>query len=216
MLKTALTAFAIILLTGFYNPSLPSEAQITQKLASKELNLENRQIDRWVNSVFRDNILLNLAYLKGDAKPGQVNWDQVKAPKSFEFKLEPNQTFAYHGQIAPEYKDKVVKTTNANFNGSQGFKSDDFLMGDGVCHLASLIYWASKDAGLDAEAPVNHNFAKINDVPSEYGVAIYNDPTAPSVGEKQNLYVTNNKGKAITFKFEYSEKQVKVTISKKS
>lgn len=216
MLKTALTAFAIILLTGFYNPTLPNASQETQRLASKELNLENRQVDRWVNSVFKDNILLNLAYLKGDAKPNQINWAEVKASKSFEFKLEPNQTFAYHGQIAPEYKDKVVKTTNANFNGAQGFKSDGYLMGDGVCHLASLIYWVAKDAGLDADAPVNHDFAKINDVPSEYGVAIYNDPSSPSVGEKQNLYITNNKGKAITFKFDYSEKQVKVTILEKS
>lgn len=215
MLKTALTAFAIILLTGFYNPTLPNNLEDTTKLASKELSLENRQVDRWVNSVFRDNILLNLAYLEGDTPSNQVNWTKVKAPKSFEFKLEPNQTFAYHEQIAPEYKNKVVKTTNANFNGAQGFKSDGYLMGDGVCHLASLIYWAAKDAGLDADAPVNHDFAKINDVPYEYGVAIYNDPSAPSVGEKQNLYVTNNKGKAITFKFEYSEKQVKVTILEK-
>ena len=112
----------------------------------------------------------------------------------------------------PEYEGKITKTTNAHFNFQEGFKTDGYLYGDGVCHLASLIYWVAKDAGLDAYAPNNHNFAIIPEISKEYGVSIYNHPNNKAKGQRQNLYITNNKEKAVTFKFEYDGVNLKVSV----
>lgn len=183
-------------------------------LAAKEMRLDNRWPNSFVNEVFKDNILLNLAYLEGRLQPQrEVRWDEVKKESEFEFRLEPDQTFAYHEDVLEKYQGKVVKTTNAHFNASEGFKSDGYLFGDGVCHLASLIYWAAKEANLSAEAPTNHNFAKIEDVPQEFGVSIYSNPYSHGSHAQQNLYITNNKGQSISFKFKYSQDKIKVSIS---
>lgn len=182
-------------------------------LSQKQMSLENRYADKWVSNVFKENILLNLAYLNGTVtSKKEVNWDELKKPFRFEFTLKSGQTFAYHDDILPEYKDKVVKTTNAHFNSTEGFKSDGYLFGDGVCHLASLIYWTAKDAKLDAKAPVNHNFAQIPEVPKEYGVSIYSNPELKGANARQNLYITNNKQKSIAFKFDYDGAKIKVSV----
>lgn len=181
-------------------------------LATKELSLLNRQPDAWVNGIFADNILLNLAYLRRIHSGREVNWDEVKKPFEYSFRLEPDTTFAFHEDILPKYEGKVTKTTNAHFNAQEGFKTDGYLFGDGVCHLASLLYWVALDAELEAQAPTNHNFMAINDVPKEFGVSIYSNPYARGSNTRQNLYITNNKEKAVTFKFEYANNTVKVSI----
>lgn len=183
-------------------------------IAEKELSLDNRYPTESVNQVFKDNILLNLAYMDGKvASAKDIKWDEITHPFSFEFSLEPNRTFAFHEDVDQKYKDSLVKTTNAHFNATDGFKTDGYLFGDGVCHLASLIYWAAKEAGLSAEAPTNHDFMNIPDVPKEYGVSIYSNPYAKGSHTRQNLYITNNKGKPITFKFEYRDDKLKVSVS---
>src|SRR3990167_2148766 len=180
-------------------------------LSSREISLENRYEVKDVSDVFRDNILLNLAYMDGKVtKASDINWDQIKKPFKYEFKLEPNKTFAYHEDVLEEYKNKVVKTTNAHFNAEEGFKTDGYLFGDGVCHLASLIYWVAKDANLDVKAPTNHDFAAIPEINREYGVSIYSSPFSRGPNVQQNLYITNNKGKDITFKFEYNGEKLKL------
>ncbi len=182
-------------------------------LAQEEISLDNRYPDKFVNDVFKDNILLNMAYLAGKVhSPKDIKWDEITRPFKYEFKLEPDKTFAFHADVKNTYKDSLVKTTNAHFNFADGFKIDGYLFGDGVCHLASLINWVAKDAGLLVEAPTNHDFANIPDVPREYGVSIYNAPGAKGSNEQQNLYITNNKGKPITFKFEYQDNKVKVSV----
>ena len=197
--------------TGFGDlvSPIPSE----QVLSVREMSLENRWPNSFVNNVFKDNILLNLAYFAGTPVSSKPNWDEVKKSSSFEFRLDPQQTFAFHDDVLAKYKGKVTKTTNAHFNSYEGFKTDGYLFGDGVCHLASLIYWAAKEAGLEAEAPTAHDFAKINDIPKEFGVSIYNNPYTKGSNAQQNLYVTNNKNKPIAFKFEYSDNKVKVSVS---
>lgn len=182
-------------------------------LSQKQLSLENRYADKWVSNVFKDNILLNLAYLNGTVSAkSDINWDNVTKPHTFEFRLDPNQTFAFHEDVDQKYKDTLVKTTNAHFNTQEGFKTDGYLFGDGVCHLASLIYWSAKEANLLAEAPTNHNFANIPDIPREYGVSIYSNPQSKGSNTRQNLYITNNKEKAIAFKFDYDGQNVKVSV----
>lgn len=192
----------------FLNPT-PKD----QILAYREMSLENRQADRFVNDVFKKNILLNIAYLEGRvSKASDIKWEEIEKPFQYEFKLEPNKTFAFHSDVKEVYKNSLIKTTNAHFNGAEGFKTDGYLFGDGVCHLASLINWAAKDAGLSVEAPTNHNFANIPDVPEEYGVSIYSNPAAKGSNIRQNLYITNNKNKIISFKFQYQDGKLKVSV----
>lgn len=141
-----------------------------------------------------------------------ISWEKIEKPFHTEFTLKPGQEFAFHDKILPEYNKNVVKTTNSHFDYEEGFKSDGYLTGDGVCHLASFIYWVAKDAGLNANAPTNHNFAKINDVPKEYGVAIYDMPGSFETSALQNLYISNNKEIPITFSFDYDGKDLTVKI----
>lgn len=184
-----------------------------QVLSSHQISLENRYPVKEVSEVFKDNILLNLAYMDGRVKSkDNINWDEVKRPFKYEFKLEPNKTFAYHDDILPEYKDSLVKTTQAHFNAQEGFKTDGYLFGDGICHLASLIYWVALEAGLDAKAPTNHNFMEIPEISKEYGVSIFSNPFSKGSHTQQNLYITNNKLTPITFRFEYNGGKLKASV----
>lgn len=183
-----------------------------QVLSSRAFSLEDRYNVKSVSDVFKDNILLTIARMKGSATGSSVNWDEVRKPFSYSFVLQPGETFAFHDTVLPEYQGKITKTTNSHFNGAEGFESDGYLMGDGVCHLASLISWAAKDAELNVKAPTNHDFAVINEVPKEQGVAIYADPSAPGASALQNLYITNNKSSAVTFKFDFDGTNLKVTV----
>lgn len=182
-------------------------------LASHSFSLENRYENSSVNAVFKDNILLTLAYLDGTVKSKtDISWDKIASPFHYEFILEPGQEFAFHDQILPEYKGGVTKTTNAHFNYQDGFKSDGYLTGDGVCHLASLVYWAAKDAGLTAIAPTDHDFAKIPDIPKEYGVSIYALPGAFETSARQNLYITNGLDEPVSFIFDFDGSSLTVDV----
>jgi vancomycin resistance protein YoaR len=181
-------ALLLALVTSQPNPQILGASSVA--LASHSFSLENRYDDKFVNDVFKENILLTVSYMGSD------------------FTLEPGETFAFDDKILPEYEGKVTKTTGAHFIASEGFKSDGLLVGDGVCHLASLMYWAAKDAGLTAVSPRNHDFAKINDVPREYGVAIH------SLDPFQNLYITNNLDKPVTFVTDTEGTELTVSVVK--
>lgn len=203
--------FLYFMLARPNTPSVLGESSVA--LASRSFSLEDRYNIPSVNVVFKDNILLTLKYLSGDVKSkADISWDEVERPFHYEFTLESGKTFAFHDQVLPEYKDRVVKTTNAHFNFTDGFKSDGHLYGDGVCHIASLIYWAALDAGLDTVRFANHDFAKINDVPKEYGVSIKFMPGDPAGSARQNLYITNNKEKPVTFAFDYDGTNLTVSV----
>ncbi len=181
-------------------------------LSSHSISLENRYSVKSVSDVFRDNMLLNIAYMSGTVKSSQdINWDKIKKAATYSFTLEPGKTFAFHDDILDQYKNSLVKTTQAHFNSGEGFKTDGYLFGDGVCHLASVIYWVAKDANLDANAPTNHDFMTIPEISREYGVSIYSNPFSKGSNAQQNLYVTNNKDKKITFRFEYDGTNLKVS-----
>lgn len=194
------------------SPLIPGLANPKTPLAEHQFSMSQRYDNEFVNDVFRDNILLNIAYLDGRVKSkDQINWNEVNKPFEYKFTLEPGQTFAYHDGILNKYQGKVTKTTGAHFNAQEGFKSSGYLYGDGICHLASLLYWTAKDAGLEAEAPTNHDFAKINQIPREYGVSIYAVPNQSGSSAQQNLYITNNRQKAIEFVFDYKDNDLKVS-----
>ena len=182
-------------------------------LAAREFSLKNRYADTFVNNVFRDNILLTIKYAAGHKMdPKKIEWDSILKPAEEKIILKPGETFAFHDDVLPEYKGRVTKTTNAHFNLSDGFKSDGYLAGDGVCHLASILYWAAKDAGLEAYAPTRHDFANIPEVPREYGVSIYATPGEQSTDKAQNLYITNNREKDVTFAFNYDGSSLSVNV----
>lgn len=202
--------FSFLLLPFLHKADLLVQPS-AQSLAVREFSLETRYNDTFVNSVFKENILLTVRYLSGERiDPKNINWDGIKKPFEYKLVLRPGETFAFHDDVLPEFEGKVSKTTNAHFNGQDGFKSDGYLMGDGVCHLASLLYWVARDAGLDAIARVNHNFANIPEVPKEYGVSIYAYPGKQAGDQMQNLYITNNRGKVIAFEFNYDGKNLKI------
>lgn len=203
-----ISAAAIITFGSFVVPQIQENI-----LASHEISLEYRYPDKNISDIFKDNILLNLAYMDGRVtKKVDVNWDEIRKPFKYEFRLDTGQTFAYHDDVLSRYYGSVTKTSSAHFNGLEGFRSSGYLYGDGVCHLASLIYWVAKDAGLDAYAPTNHNFMNIPEIPREYGVSIFSNPYIKGNDAMQNLYITNNKEKPIIFKFYYSEEKLKLFI----
>ena|SRR3989344_599914 len=189
------TIFAVV-------ASIVVAANGSQALFEQKYSLLDRHQDAFVNSVFSDNILLTLFYMDGRVKEGdEVLWDEVRTPREYRLTLNPSETFAFHDFVLPKYEGKVAKTTNAHFNFSQGFKSDGYLMGDGVCHLASFMYVAAKASGLFAESSVNHDFANIPGVPRELGVSIYFQPDNRTGSGMQNLYITNTKEFPIAFVF---------------
>ncbi len=185
----------------------------TAQLSYHEFSLNNRYGDSFVNNVFKDNILLTTAYANGEKiDPAKIDWGKIEKPFQYKLVLKPGETFAFHDDVLPQYIGKVNKTTNSHFNFQEGFKSDGYLTGDGVCHLASLLYWVAKDAGLDTLAPTRHDFAPVPDVPREFGVSIYNYPGKSESNEAQNLYITNNKNKEITFQFDFDGDKLSVKV----
>ncbi|HSX48844.1 MAG TPA: VanW family protein [Candidatus Saccharimonadales bacterium] len=209
MFNTLILALAVVL-----SPvSMPASGSPSMVIASEQMNMNERYGNTFVNDVFKDNILLTLNYMNGKVTSAKdINWSEIEKPATYEFTLKPGEEFAFHGDVLPEYKGKVAVTTKAHFNYTDGFKSDGYLTGDGVCHLASLVYWVAKDANLEAVAPTNHNFAVIQGIDRKYGVGIYDNPTEPSGSGMSNLYIKNTKNEAIKFVFEYKDSILKLSI----
>lgn len=196
----------------FAKPQPQVKAVSSVVLASRTFSMEDRYNNKFVNDVFKDNILLTLNYMSGTVKSKtDIDWAKIESgPFHAEFSLKPGEEFAFHDAELPDYSKNVVQTMNSHFVADEGFKFDGDITGDGVCHLASFMYWVAKDAGISAYAPSNHNFAKINDVPKEYGVAI----ETPMPGG--NLYITNNLDKPISFVFDYDGSNLSVSVTENS
>ncbi|MBI4084860.1 MAG: VanW family protein [Candidatus Levybacteria bacterium] len=186
-----------------------------ETISKQTLSLSNRNANPFVNGIFKDNILLNVAYISGKViNPSQINWSELQKPFIYEFTLKPGEAFAFHDDVLPEFTGKVVKTGNSHFNYRDGYKTDGFLYGDGVCHLASLMYWAAKDARLLAKAPIRHNIAPIPDVAYENGVSIYYAPGASQTNKLQNMYIQNIYKKPVVIRFNYKNNTLSVSILK--
>jgi hypothetical protein len=191
-----------------------SEQAEIKQLASHTMPLSDRYAVPSVNNVFRDNILLTIAYMRGIVQQGKpIDWNSIEKPFTYSFTLQQGQTFAFHDGFLPQFDGKVSITTHADFGSDQSFKSDGYLIGDGVCHLASIMSWVAKDAGLKTTALVNHDFANIPDVPKQYGVAIYDDKNSLSASAMQNLYITNNKEYPVTFTFTFENNELIITAT---
>lgn len=208
-----LTIFLSVVFYLFTQIEQSSQAQNEPVLASRTISLGERYPNPFVNEIFKENILLNLAYMRGVVDPSKkVDWLKVTEPFTYSMLLKPGEVFAFHDDVTPEFEQENIKTSNAHFNSSEGFKSDGYLVGDGVCHLASLIYWAAKSAGIESLAPTRHDFANIPQVPREYGVSIYATPGKNDGDDRQNLYIKNDREKTIAFVFTYQENNLQVTV----
>jgi hypothetical protein len=210
---------ALILALFLFTQQLKPMAVLLPKdsvLAVKSMSLNNRYPQSFVNNVFKENILLTLAYMQQRNTIKPVNIQGIDKPFRFSLKLRKGEVFAFHDSVLPEYDGKIVATTHAHFNYQEGFVSDGYLTGDGVCHLASLINFAAKSAGLKADAPTSHDFANIPEVPKEYGVAIYTIPAEPTTSALQNLYITNTLTSDVTIAFDYQNSILKVSILKQT
>lgn len=181
-------------------------------LSTQSFSLKDRYPQPTVNDIFKKNILLTLDRMKGDVVSKPVDLHTLDKPFVYSITLHKNEVFAFHNQVLPEFSGKVVATTNSNFSGREGFASDGYLFGDGVCHLASLIDYAAQKAGLRVVAPSNHDFAAIPDVPKKYGVGIYTTPDSPTISAKHNLYVENTKNQDVDLVFDYSNNTLRVSV----
>lgn len=220
MIHKLIIGFLILSLVTLSQQQIPFVAQQVYSsnehlLAERSMSLQNRYGNEVTNAVFKDNILLTLSYLSGDVQnASQINWNDVRTDSKYELVLEPGEVFAFHDDVLPEYRGKVVKTTHARFGPDQGFRSSGYLFGDGVCHFASLITWAARDAGLKVDTRVNHNFANIPEIPKEHGTSIVTTGTPSLNAQMQNLYVENTSDKPVRFVFDYSGNALRVAIYK--
>ena len=186
-------------------------------LAQKNYSLSNRHAVKYINDIFSDNILLTLAYMNKSVKNKEViSWDKVRADGEYRFILKSGQTFAFHETVLKEYEKKVVVTTNAHFNSGEGFKSDGWLIGDGVCHLASFMNAVAREADLMVQARTDHNFANIPDIPQQLGVSIYYLPSDTVTSSLQNLYITNTRDKSIVFIFDHKKDSLHIRVEELS
>lgn len=210
------TTIATVVIMAIASPSamIKTNPPAERIIGEHQFSLEDRYAVKSVNEVFKKNILLNLAYLNQSVtNKGEIDWEKIEKPTHYEFILKPGQTFAYHNDVLNQYEGRLVKTTNAHFGSQEGFISDGYLFGDGVCHLASLINWAAQDAALDIKVTKNHDFAVIPDVPKEYGVSIYTNQSVKGSGANNNLYITNNKDHVVKFHFDYNGVDLKVYLT---
>lgn len=159
-------------------------------LAEHTLDLTIRDKVPIVNEVFTFNILKALEYLGGDR-----------------FVLEPGETFAFHGNVLPEFSDPKF-TMNSRFFIEEGYRAIGGLGGNGVCHLATFINWVAKEAGLEVTALVSHDFSPVPGVAREYGTSIR------SQSPTQNLYIRNGFDYSVTFVFEAGKEEVVLKITK--
>lgn len=189
------------------------ETSYQKLLATRSISLQTRQPDRLVNDVFKDNILLAMSYLRSEVKnSNEIKWGKVREPFHYEFILKSDEIFVFHEDVFPEYQEKVSKSTYSHFNYTDGYKSDGYLMGNGVCHLASLVNWVAQDAKLDVVSPTSHDFAVIPEIPVEFGVSIYYYPGRTYSNYLQNLYIRNNLQNDVVFVFDYDGKVLKVSV----
>jgi len=210
------TTIGTVLIMTIASPSamIKNQGPQVKVLGEKQYSMENRYPVKSVNEVMKKNILLNLAYLNGSVtKKSDIDWNKVTSAFHFEKTLKPGEIFAFHNIVRKEFDGKVAFTTNSYFGSSDGYITDGYLYGDGVCDLASLINWAALSAGLETVVPKDHrSVAHIPDIPDDYGVSIFADPNA-QVGANNNLYITNNKNSEIKFHFEFDGTNLKVSIT---
>jgi hypothetical protein len=197
-----------------------SDGQNQEVLSQVSFDLTKRWENESVSQGFSDNILLGLHYLgrvqnvfknKEIHSYTDIDWDAVNQDFSVGFTLNPGETFAFHKNVLPAYKDEVSRTMGSEFVTNQGYKVVAGLGGNGICHLASLMTWAARGAGLEVEAKVDHSFAPIEGVPREHWTSVRYLPTGGN-SQNQNLYITNTREEPVGFEFVKSGNELQLRV----
>lgn len=191
------------------DPLMPAQMVAVQEILSTQtLDLTKRSPYLLVNEGFSDNILLSLHYLNGEEfSANKVDWLKIREPFRVSFTLGSNQVFAFHDLVLPQYKDPVV-TMKSNFTMKEGYKFVAGLPGSGVCHLATLMNWVAREAGLEVLALANHDFAPVKGVERQYGTSIKSNSAT------QNLYLKNTKNYPVIFEFLGDSEKVVFSVLK--
>lgn len=227
-LNSAINPAALVVPKTFDLPDVFEEATI-KSLAAEEIWVR----DEDVGPILRDNIILQLHYIKGDAwafrknddragmnpaptkgeimSPDDIDWERLEEPFEGYFVLEQGEVFAFHPEVLPEFDGDNLKAVPARFGYEDGFKTYGGLPGNGVCYLASLINWVAKEAGLETIAKVNHDFYPVPGVPREYGVAIYY-LDGSETAKVQNLYIKNTLNRTALFYFSFDGEKVRLGV----
>jgi len=203
LVSTALsTSLILTSLSEGNTPVAEQAARLVERnqvvLAQETLDLTNRHPVESINNGFKENILLALNYLNLDGNNG--------------FILNPDEVFAFHKNILPEFRQYKIVTQESGFFTKDGYKYVGGLAGNGVCHLASLINWVATEASLEVTAPTNHNFAKIPGIEKKYGISILFLPDGGITSEKQNLYIRNSLPSTVKFQFSLFGDELQLTI----
>lgn len=206
--------FVLFCFTIWVGPLAADKPAFQDETVSKRvMSLNKRYKNEFVSEVMKKNILLTLAYMQHKITDSKhIYWQNVEKPFRFSILLHPGDVYAFHSTILPEYKTKHVTSVDLTFTSEEGFLSDGDLVGDGVCHLASLIQYAAVDSGLSSLAPTNHDFAAIPEVPKAFGVSIFNYPPHVASNAYHNLYITNTKKNDIRITFEYDGSDLGVSF----
>lgn len=223
----AFSTSVITLFSGINTP-IDNFAQNTQSsgivLARQELDLNNRYPVNSVNEVFSDNIILYLHYMNGSvtsvldtekstANRRIIDWEKARKPLAFSLTLSPNEVFVFHPDVLKEFDEKNLTIVDTSFGSTDGYRFIAGLWGNGVCHIASLINWVSKEAGLTVTSKVNHDFAVINGIEKKFGTAIYYLEGSNWSNQAQNLYIENPYSFPVTLNFTVVDSKVVLTIT---
>ena len=197
------TALSLSLLITPVSTEAGISGQLTSQeivLASESLDLSNRYPVLSVSEGFKENILTAVSYFNQEASA------------SGGLILQPGQVFAFHRNIAPEFRQFTIITQPSGFLAKDGYKVVAGLAGNGVCHLASSMNLAAQEAGLEVTAPANHNFAKIPGIDPKYGTSIKFLPNGGANTERQNLYIRNIFDFPVEFRFVLEGENLKFLI----
>jgi vancomycin resistance protein YoaR len=195
---------ASLLFGGEINATSSAQDMIShfkwEKVASESIDLSFRYPEQGISEGFKENILIAVNYLN------KINNGVIV--------LNPGEVFSFHKNILPEYENQKVITQESGFMVKDGYKSVAGLGGNGVCHLASLMNWTAREAGLEVRSEVDHNFAQIPGIDPQYGTSIKYVPSGGLNSQRQNLYIKNNKEYPVWFLFELEGENLGFSILK--
>jgi len=97
---------------------------------------------------FKDNILLAVNYATNSKiNPTNIDWEKIDSQYKGTLTLNRVKHLLSMTMSCRNSPEKWLSLLMLILIRRKDLKSDGYLVGDGVCHLASILYWVAKDAG---------------------------------------------------------------------
>lgn len=112
MYKHLVLIVTLLLICLTVRPVKIAQNTVPEQVTTGTMSLTDRAKNSWVNTVFKKNILLTLSYLAA-GESGKKHLSMPANTYQYDVVLKPNEVFAFHSDVLPKYKNKVIKTTNA-------------------------------------------------------------------------------------------------------